>query len=506
MLGGLFVACAAERGAGDTEPGALGGAAASEAAGHAGSTQVSEPRSAGGSAGVPSSPSAENLGAGAGSGGIAEGGAAAAAGQGGARALGAPANIDTVSPAADELHVAPLATITLHLSGPIDANSLALEPVKLFGPHASAPLSAVVKYDSVDHRIELTPTLPLAAGSDHRIVVEGLVDLAGRSLEWHSQFRVAYQSRAQELQFDEDGALIQGALYELDAQGRITNRLSIGNVGPDVALGTADDVPSYRIAYEALQSEQRQHHANHPGPDAVWNSADDGFFLHVRVETGPLSASRYSAVQGPGPDGALWTADDVFQDWGVLSFRSDGRAIGYDWFAGIGPDQLRFTTDDVLKGYQRYDYGPGEAPALSGFSLSTSYRSGVGVDGLWRTADDPCTYHRKTLLDARGLELGTLFYGPGADGSLCSPDDVVTYAARSRYTERWLLAAWEEFGDAGADGIWLTADDSAPLSRYLYDYDAEGRMTKSCSYYPGPDGSLGTKDDSLASETLFDPR
>jgi hypothetical protein len=503
ILGGYLGACAAEHQAENTAPRATGagGAGASAASGRAGA--------AGAGAG---NASWERAGAGTAGSETAEAGAGttdwenASAGEGGARAVHDQVSIESVSPAAHALHVAPLATVTLKLSGPIDATSLALHPVKLFAPHATVPVSAVVKYDAVNHRIELAPALPLTAGTDYRIEVEGLADLTGSSLEWHSQFRVAYQNRTQEFIFDEEGTLTRGALYELDDQGRVKNRLSIGNVGLDAALGTADDVPNHRIAYDFPGTEQRSHHANNAGPDGDWNTADDGFYLHVSVDNGPLSASHFRAVQAPGADGELWTADDVFQDWGVLRFRPDGRATAYDWFGGIGPDQLRFTADDVLKGFQRYDYGPGVAPAQEGFSVTTSYRSGVGADGLWRTADDPCTYHRKTLVDARGLELGTLVLGAGPDGTLCSVDDEVMYAERMSYTERALLAAWEKLGEAGADGIWLTADDATLLSRVLYDYDEEGRLTKQRSFYPGADGVVGTEDDVLESETLFDPR
>jgi len=95
--------------------------------------------------------------------------------------------------------------------------------------------------------------------------------------------------------------------------------------------------------------------------------------------------------------------------------------------------------------------------------------NGVGVDGIWFTADDVANFFNTNSYDANGNQTQYISYtGAGADGILFTADDVLNAHSATSYDANGNRTQAVNYNGAGVDGIWFTSDD-VKSSTSLYD-------------------------------------
>jgi hypothetical protein len=221
-----------------------------------------------------------------------------------------------------------------------------------------------------------------------------------------------------------------------------------------------------------------------------------------------------------GADGAWFTADDAVHHYYRYSCDAQGRVTGLDCM-GAGEDGQPFTTDDTRQYRERYTLG------AKGQRIWSERFVAPGPDGVWNTADDTrrwcdTTYYAadgtrtRTVrragaatvrlvtysTDEDGCEVRDIEYGAaGADGRWATADDVVEKVHRHRFDGARRRTHSEEMharhDGRGADGKWLTDDDIvSSTKRYLY--DADGRPLRDLkAIAAGADDTWFTDDDVL---------
>lgn len=223
-----------------------------------------------------------------------------------------------------------------------------------------------------------------------------------------------------------------------------------------------------------------------PQPSA--ETADVGVTVDVRCVAGrPIDTSRWRAIEGTsrgdlqrveltddrirlyiyesngaGLDDVLFTQDDLGGEGYIYDLSRSGGTDHVTNLLHVGDDGEPWTDDDVVIGYQRYEY-----EIRNSISLSLVV-DGPGVDGTWYTDDDNVNggSERSVLVEGLG-EDGTLEcrteFTPGPDQRFETEDDVLeTIWWRSSEWVEELDAyplAWTQAANPGADGEPCTNDD-----------------------------------------------
>lgn len=117
------------------------------------------------------------------------------------------------------------------------------------------------------------------------------------------------------------------------------------------------------------------------------------------------------------------------------------------------------------------------------------------IDGLEDRAD---VY----TWNAADRTLAVDFYAPGPDGQLLTADDPEDVRSLYTYDEGLDETSAFNWTGAGADGLWATADDFNNLNRHST-HSAAGITAQYYEYF-GPDGLVGTDDDTVSPTTTFD--
>jgi hypothetical protein len=297
----------------------------------------------------------------------------------------------------------------------LDPSSVTTDHVHLDSTGFTVPVT--FSYDSTTSTITVTPVAALHHDTGYVLTVDGLRASSGNEVPaaashfttWvNSQFDVLLHGQAANsgathwvTTLDADGHPAQ--MVGTDALGNVkdcTTYIYAGGIaqsstqsdpGPDGKCLTADDDPqeTLRNVHDANGALVAIDHFNGAGTgpafgresfayDALGDTASDLFYL-------------------AGPDGQVGTGDDQLSDGWVSTYDGQGLLLHtvYNGSGGAGPDGVLFTNDDIDQ-VRVFTPGTGGAP-----DVLISYDD-PGPDGRWLTSDDIADGYTKDWHDARG--------------------------------------------------------------------------------------------------------
>ena len=273
------------------------------------------------------------------------------------------------------------------------------------------------------------------------------------------------------------------------------------SVGADGISLTADDVSSYTDVLLDSEGKVIASVFSQPGPDGIAFTADDTGFVFTELASSDAGVVKTLRLESPGVDGIWFTADDVAASLQVTT-AGEGSAFVSATFNDAGPDGVFDTADDIQTSSRRaVDTGdnsltittysdPGaddvwgnEDDVISGYSVdmydSTNmllmmsvYYSDAGADGIFVTNDDLPESYAIFEYDSNGFR--TLEYYPpisltgfGIDGIPFNGDDYTNPYERTTYDAMGQIIRQDRYGSAGADGLYLTADDVITSAQFF---------------------------------------
>lgn len=197
-----------------------------------------------------------------------------------------------------------------------------------------------------------------------------------------------------------------------------------------------------------------------------------------------------------GSDGTFGTADDEVTQRTVFEYGADfqyDRVIAY---SAAGDDDTWGTADDVIAEYDAYERD------LNRLLTQVITYNAPGDDAEWLTEDDLIESASVITLDALGVEtIQDRIPNLGPDGMLGTSDDVIGRRLERRYRSASADLLGEALSrDAGADGVWLTADDSWQAITSFVLGGATGSVERIRTFSdPGADGIPLNADDTQSS-------
>jgi len=358
-----------------------------------------------------------------------------------------------------------------------------------------------VSLDRKARTVELTPGRALERMTFHEVRVTGLRDGGGQALPVFTlRFLTRVNGIRDELRYRQapppGKPSGQAWLYawQRDAEGWPTAVNRYYGAGPDGVWHTPDDVLVSWQGYDGngLTGPMTVTTYSAPGADGAWHTADDVASGWTRyVYDAQLHLSRTSA-RTAGPDGVLSTSDDV-RSCATYLEDGEGRRVTYA-LCVAGPDGVLDTDDDGSAPYLRYAYdGEGR--------LDHYDQLAAGDDLVLGTADDYVAYRTRYLYEARR----TVFTSgsTGADRLAGTADDQVSLAKVYETDPLGATTRETQLLDPGLDATWATGDDEVDWSA-RYAYDASGSRTTVKVDNAGNDGVLGTADDFLSQDVVYD--
>lgn len=241
--------------------------------------------------------------------------------------------------------------------------------------------------------------------------------------------------------------------------------------GVDGEANTADDfIKNYTISPNGPQSVRYSYY--HPGPDKIWFTEDDvlgdqagnnAIYIPSSQLLEYQDASEGAVLILPcltaGKDGLPFTADDQLGcslGYQIAIIDGQGNRGQIITYKGFGADGLWFTADDVVNNYTLV------SSALSGQQTISTLYNQPGSDGFWFTEDDVVSQHIQTQLDSSYLpRYGAIYNARGTDGVWFTADDQVLSWIYYGYDNEDQLAILATHSNKGLDGQWFTADDTA---------------------------------------------
>jgi hypothetical protein len=170
----------------------------------------------------------------------------------------------------------------------------------------------------------------------------------------------------------------------------------------------------------------------------------------------------------------------------------NGRMVKQIYRSAIGPDMLWHTADDVIGCCPYgYTYGP-DGRVLDQRSWQTA-----GPDAKFNTPDDVLTNLYKYEYDMMGMIASDGNVAAGPDTLLGTPDDVPTYYQAYTYMNGF-QTSYAYYDHPGPDNMWRTADDrtqNAGNTWGEYTVDAFGNKTRQIYRQVGADLTPKTADD-----------
>lgn len=105
--------------------------------------------------------------------------------------------------------------------------------------------------------------------------------------------------------------------------------------------------------------------------------------------------------------------------------------------------------------------------------------------------------------DEHGRNTANRIYGPGADGVLGTPDDVLSFLQLAEYND--FQDVFFSYDDPGPDGAWETEDDHVLFFSVAWTDPDTGIRWSVSANDPGPDGLWLTADDVITGYTTTEP-
>ncbi|MGF1466862.1 MAG: Ig-like domain-containing protein [Sandaracinaceae bacterium] len=395
--------------------------------------------------------------------------------------------------------------------------------------------TGTVSYDAGSRTVIFDPDVPLSQSDTCRLRIEGArtpdgrvmvpfeitfdarPDLLLRSVEFHPDgdvFRyerrtyqdrrltrmVGYDGPGQDgVWFNDDDDLEYGRYREWTREDDGSTRFTrYDGPGDDDVWFTADDEVSYTAVYVEDSEGRSVTHVDYtePGPDGVWATADDLVRIYTRYQHAP-DVSLILNYDDPGPDGVWGTGDDVLVSYNRNTY-DQFLEVSVANYRGPGRDGAWLTADDEAQWYLVNHFD-----AADRWTREVSY-GGPGGDGLWGTCDDVPDWVELHSYDDDGRPVRHVRYsGPGNNCVWLDDDDEVQAGSFGRQAVFPTVYSWTgrtmtrsiDFADAGADGVWFTADDT--VASYLdLTHNVNRQVTRELRHNdPGEDGLWFTDDD-----------
>lgn len=406
----------------------------------------------------------------------------------------APA-IATTNPADNAGHVSVIAPIEVTMTEPLDPASVGDDTLTL-ADRWGVPIPGSVTYDDARATLVFTPLQPLAHDAHYVVTLAPVRDPAGNeSSEATTSFATLVNAPDKELSYT-GGVLASLAVHTHDADGRVMESVHYQGPGPDGVWETADDQLGSRSERTYENGNLTHQTFWTAGPDGVWNTADDTISgVHLNIFDSLGRRERFRFLVGAGADGQWGTADDEVNYGYDFTYEGDsGDLKSLAVIGDPGADGVWHTADDVISYHNRYEY---HRPGLRSREIRVD---GPGSDGVWGNADDLVSSYVAYHVDATGFVVSRTGHpGPGVDGVWFTADDEIS--SYTLYTNRsnGQPQRARSFNDPGLDAQWMTGDDV--MTSYTdFEYDERNLLLGLRRYTgPGPDGTLGTADDPLAS-------
>ncbi|MEC9410554.1 MAG: hypothetical protein VYD52_08880, partial [Pseudomonadota bacterium] len=284
-------------------------------------------------------------------------------------------------------------------------------------------------------------------------------------------------------------------------------RVTKVSMGADAVADTSDDfIMSYTISPFGYLGVS--YGFDHPGQDGEWYTEDDiaassAGGAVVIPQDSPLEfegASEGAILSipclNPGQDGVAFTEDDYpgcSQGYQVIVIDGEGNRGQVVTYKYSGPDELWFTSDDVVNSYVTV------TTDISIPQTVTAVYDDEGPDGFWFTDDDVVDAHVQQLLGDNYQPLYAANYSlAGSDATWFTADDYANGYSYYGYNDDGDLLIIANHRGAGFDGEWFTADDFASGVLSLTKETDAGTISITATVNGiGPDGKWLSGDDNI---------
>ncbi len=376
----------------------------------------------------------------------------------------APVSVQSIEPADGTSKVDIRPVLRIVLDGSIDPASVTAGHVQFLA--RGYPQQITLSYDDATHTIAIAPGT-LQHDTAYTLAVSGLVDANGKTVA-SQQAKFSTWVNAQLAGRAPDGSF--GYSITLDASGRpvsgpasdaeaaytsytylpngLLSKTEIWRLGGDLQPNTADDLRTTAINYDYDANGALLTATTHYGADGVHNVSDVQYTYSY--DANGRQVFYVGAVAGN--DGLLGTADDQI-GYHATNFDAQGNTTTTLASTQVNADGRTFPTAAVYS-FSAVTQASATAPERN------SYYSSAGADAQPFTSDDVLSKYSEITRDSRGNIQRVVFYdtpfaSPPGTALAISDYLVNTYDAHDNLVQRIVYA------DAGADGVWLTADDTA---------------------------------------------
>jgi hypothetical protein len=366
---------------------------------------------------------------------------------------------------------------TVTLAGEVDAASVSASLATLDG----VPARGTVSYDAASRTVTFAPTYGLLAGQEYALSV------SATGLSASVSFTVASRPLSRGVSYT-GGVVSSWEENAFDAAGDLVRRIQYNGAGTDGEWLTADDaIRRYSTReYDSAGNALRVTTYSGAGGNGTWLDDDDVIANYLSNTFNAYGLTR-SVTYISSTNGTWHDDDDQVGSWLERTFTSRGRPERDVSYFDAGDDNTWFTADDVPDRETVYRWDEQNRALL----LATR---DAGDDGELMTADDTWFAIGWTY-DAEGeLSGGADYDGPGADGEWLTADDSIGFYRTTAYDLAAGTYRETAYDGPGGDGDWRTNDDE--IAEYytgtLVERDLIGEMW---TYGAGQDGIWMNEDD-----------
>lgn len=429
------------------------------------------------------------------------------------------------SPAADATGVALDSQVSIVFSDDVDqstinAQNVQVMPLTDLATHSDDPdetdmqvINGRLIYSKSAQTLTFVPAVHMHNEMEYHVVLANLKSASGVALpRTEIRFSTLKNPLVKQVVYG-SGQVVHTAtfLYNLDGELERVNsyrgaespaNLDVYELHAGASLPDAPNLPVDAVLYEASSSAVLGFDANikrgattlayaeyiSPGADGLWNGRDDLIRAYIDNRRRHLTHRIIAAYVANDPAGALWSdlPGELAQRFSLQiawlseldALRRTERRTVYASFGADGNIDVDSTgtpqpKDDVVKYYDRMEYNTaGERIKTWRYGGNTANPAGgIGVDGIWFTADD-----------------------------------VVSALAVREFSPTGHVMRTATYVTAGIDGDWNTFSDNDAVSYSTFGYEAAGEnLIKREVYAAGADQRVGTADDELFLVETYDP-
>lgn len=231
--------------------------------------------------------------------------------------------------------------------------------------------------------------------------------------------------------------------------------ITYDTAGPDgIWLNSDDRVRYYNFVKNNPDGSIQTEIYSIPGDDEIWFTPDDQIGWTIYKSAIISDQRQWATYLSPGADNNWDTIEDnrVYEH-ALIQYDANGVLIRHTYYSDIGLDSIPFTPDDTIVFYHEYGYDD-----LGRISQNIKFANGPGADGVWPSADDSASSCKIQERDANDLPVRSITYLAGIDGLCFSSDDRVWGYHDDSFIDGQLSNSTSYYGP-GADTTWFTEDD-----------------------------------------------